>query len=72
MGWAMLFLHDCDSCGFAEERVFTDSYTAMTLCMGCLGKVMDETTNSPASEGDNLRTLLRAALGEDYVPSQKP
>ena len=64
----MLFLHDCDACGFSEERVFTDSYTGMALCLDCLGKVFNGTTNSPASDTDNLPELLREALGEDYVP----
>ena len=67
MGWGMLFLHDCMACGFAEERTFTDSYTGIELCLSCLGKVVNQTTNSPASEGDNLTDVLSAELGDDLV-----
>lgn len=55
----MFFLHDCDACGASEERMFTDSWTGLELCLSCLHLVAYRTTNSPHSEGDNLKTLLR-------------
>jgi hypothetical protein len=56
-------LHDCQACGSCEERVFTDSYTGLEVCPDCLYKIVGELTLSPASEGDNLKKLLRSALG---------
>lgn len=53
-----LFLDECCVCGSMEERVFTDSWTGKELCAACLGKIIDEVTNSPCSEGDNLIKLL--------------
>lgn len=62
-----VFLHDCDHCGYTEERVFTDSFTGMALCPGCLCKVIGSVTMSPGSEGDNLKEELEAAIPADSV-----
>lgn len=61
----IVFLRDCDACGFSEERVWTDSYTQLSLCQQCLGMVLNTTTNSPWDGEDNLREELRNALGDD-------
>lgn len=53
-----LFMDECDACGALEERVFTDSWTGKELCAECLGTIINEVTNSPCSEGDNLLKLL--------------
>jgi hypothetical protein len=55
----VLFLHDCDHCQGTEERVFVDSWTGLELCAMCLREVINSVTMSPASEGDNLKKLLR-------------
>lgn len=52
---------ECDICCGTEERVFEDSWTGKMICIECLSPVLDQVTNSPASEGDNLLQLL----GED-------
>ena len=54
----MIFFEKCNHCEAIEERVFVDSWTGTQLCLYCVGKVCDYVTNSPASEGDNLREEL--------------
>jgi hypothetical protein len=54
----ILFLQRCDHCEGTEERVFTDSWTGMSLCLMCLHPVASMITMSPASEGDNLEEVL--------------
>jgi hypothetical protein len=56
----MILLRECDNCGAAEERVFTDNWTGKELCLQCLSPIVRAITNSPASEGDNLARLLHA------------
>lgn len=53
-----LFMDECQACGALEERVFNDSWTGLELCCECLGEVINDVTNSPCSEGDNLKSLL--------------
>lgn len=53
-----LFYEECDACGCQEERVFTDSWTGKELCAACLGTIINDVTNSPCTEGDNLEKLL--------------
>lgn len=53
-----LFYEECNVCGCLEERVFTDSWTGQELCAACLGTIIDDVTNSPCTEGDNLEKLL--------------
>lgn len=55
----ILLLKTCDHCEGTEERVFTDSWTGMDLCLTCLSDVAWQLTMSPASEGDNLTDLLK-------------
>ena len=50
----------CEHCYGTEERTFRDSYTGKELCLQCLSPIIDNLTNSPASEGDNLDELLEA------------
>jgi hypothetical protein len=57
--------HHCTCCGANEERVFVDTWTAEELCLECIGQVWNETTNSPASEGDNLKKLLKPLRNTD-------
>lgn len=59
-----LFYEDCDGCLASEERVFVDSWTGKELCASCLSEIIDEVTNSPCSEGDNLIRLMVEVL--DY------
>lgn len=65
----MMFLarpHECDACGNEEERIWTDSFTGKELCNECISTVAQKLTNSPASEGDNLKAeLLKAGRLED-------
>ena len=49
---------ECGNCGNFEGRTFRDSCTGMDLCLMCLAPIANQITNSPASEGDNLQTLL--------------
>jgi hypothetical protein len=67
-----LFMDDCNACGALEERVFTDSWTGRELCAECLGTIINEVTNSPCSEGDNLDKLLveHGLLDEDELDSE--
>lgn len=58
MGLLMTLLRECEQCDVPEERLFTDSYTGMELCLGCLSPIASQITNSPESEGDNLAELL--------------
>lgn len=53
-----VILGECDVCGDQVERTFTDSWTGTELCVSCLNEISKELTMSPASDGDNLRTLL--------------
>jgi hypothetical protein len=59
-----VFLHECGWCKRDEERLFTDSWTGVELCLACLGRVSDYVTNSPASEGDNLPEELLIRAGD--------
>lgn len=59
-----MFMHKCDNCGSPEERLFEDTWTGKSLCLLCLGSIWDRITNSPATEGDNLKALLKE-LEED-------
>lgn len=62
----VLFMEECGACGALEERTFTDSWTGKELCAACLGEIIDEVTNSPASEGDNLvRLLIEHGLADE-------
>lgn len=54
---------DCDNCGAAEERCWTDSWTGKVLCQSCLWPIIGRLTNSPASEGDNLNATLQEEEG---------
>lgn len=63
----LVFLQECDVCEMLEERTFRDNWTGLELCAECLSEVIDETSMSPASEGDNLIELLKDRL--DYEPS---
>lgn len=60
----LLFIRECDWCKNYEERTFTDSWTGMELCCECVSRVAYYTTNSPASEGDNLPIELMARAGD--------
>jgi hypothetical protein len=51
-------MKNCDVCGGVEERLLTDSWTGLEICLSCLYPVIGEVAMSPASEGDNLRDLL--------------
>jgi len=51
--------HECTKCGGGEERVFRDTWTGISLCLQCLAPIAGRITNSPASEGDNLRKLIQ-------------
>lgn len=55
----VLFWERCDNCKNDEERAFTDTWTGTKLCLQCLSDVAPYVTNSPASEGDNLKDELR-------------
>lgn len=59
-----VFLHECSWCKRDEERLFTDCYTGIELCLECLGRVANYVTNSPASEGDNLAHELLFRAGD--------
>ena len=52
-------LRTCEICENTEERTFTDSYTGLEMCLMCLAPIANNVTNSPATEGDNIRTLIR-------------
>lgn len=54
-----LFLDECNACLSLEERTFTDSWTGKEFCASCLAEIINEVTNSPCSEGDNLFQLMR-------------
>lgn len=60
-----LFYSECEACMAFEERVFTDSWTGKELCLDCLGQILDDITNSPCSEGDNLIQLMVDVLDYD-------
>jgi len=64
MSLAFLFIKECNWCEASEERVFTDSWTGLELCLRCLGTVADYVTNSPGSEGDNLKDELLFRAGD--------
>ena len=55
---AWLAFKNCDVCDGLEERLFTDSWTGLEICLSCLYPVCGQIACSPASEGDNLRGLL--------------
>ena len=56
----LVLLKECDNCEHLEERIFTDSWTGMNLCLTCIDQAQLPwlLTNSPVSEGDNLEQLL--------------
>lgn len=54
----LMFLDNCSACECLEERLFTDSWTGLSLCLACLLWVGEYVTNSPQSEEDNLKRLL--------------
>jgi hypothetical protein len=57
-------MKDCNGCGsVSEERVFTDSWTGLQLCMECVSAVAPHVTMSPATDGDNLRHELKERVG---------
>ena len=58
-GTRLLFLHDCDNCGYSEERVFTDSLTGTELCLPCLTQIAGQINLTPSESGDNLEELLQ-------------
>ena len=62
---AWLSFKNCDVCGGLEERLFTDSWTGLEICLSCLYPVVGSIAMSPASEGDNLRTLLEVEDDND-------
>lgn len=53
-----VILKECDRCGTAEERVFTDSWTGKELCLECLTEMAPHIYLSPATEKDNLEKLI--------------
>lgn len=55
----LIFLKECDNCLAIEERTFMDTWSGKELCLSCLGEIVNDLTNSPASEGDNLNKLLQ-------------
>lgn len=59
-----MMMRECDCCGVPEERVFRDSYTGMSLCLACVISVAPRVTNSPFTDGDNLRKELNQVHGE--------
>lgn len=63
---------ECENCGGLEERTFRDSWTGMDLCLMCLAPIASQITNSPASEGDNLMTLLRNDNDNDNDNTEVP
>lgn len=62
---AWLALKECDVCSRIEERLFTDSWTGLEICLSCLYPVAGNITMSPASEGDNLKSLLELPDDDD-------
>lgn len=56
---AFIALRQCEVCENVEERVFTDSWTGKEMCIFCLAPIAERITSSPASEGDNLKKLIR-------------
>ena len=62
--FGLLLLKECNGCGNSETRLFTDSWSGLELCSECLIKALPYTTMSPEEEGDNLKAVLREALGE--------
>lgn len=62
----VLFMEECDGCFASEERTFRDSWTGKELCAQCLGQIIDDVTNSPASEGDNfIQLMIENDLGDE-------
>jgi len=62
---AWLAMKNCDVCSGVEERLLTDSWTGLEICLSCLYPVIGEIACSPASEGDNLRDLLEVEEEDD-------
>lgn len=62
---AWLAFKNCNVCDGLEERLFTDSWTGLEICLSCLYPVVGEIAMSPASEGDNLRDLLDFGVDDD-------
>lgn len=54
----LILADECENCGGCEERTFRDSWTGMDLCLMCLAPIAQWITNSPGTEGDNLKKLL--------------
>lgn len=65
-----LFMNECDACLAYEERTFRDTWTGIELCLSCLGEVVNDTTNSPCSEKDNLVKLLNERLDAELDEHQ--
>lgn len=59
MGLGLLLMNNCTHCDGLEERLFTDSWTGMELCLSCIYPIVGKITMSPQTEGDNLPTLLK-------------
>lgn len=59
----LIFIKTCEWCGAKEERSFYDSWSGLELCLACLGEVVAFVTNSPATEGDNLKAELQGRVG---------
>lgn len=55
----LIFRYDCAACGDSVQRIFTDSYTGTQLCLHCLQAVAPEITDSPATEPDSLKSIIR-------------
>lgn len=62
---AWLALKHCDVCNSLEERLLTDSWTGLEMCLFCLYPIVGDITMSPASEGDNLKSLLEISDDDD-------
>ena len=59
-----MIMRDCDCCGVPEERLLKDSFTGMCLCLACVISVAPRVTNSPYTDGDNLRKELENMHGD--------
>lgn len=55
----------CNVCDQPEERVFEDSYTGTEICLDCLSQMLNDITNSPVTDGDNLPELIREMNEEE-------
>ena len=62
----MTLMHECDNCKCPDERVLRDSFTGLSLCLGCLYPIIGQLSVCPGTEGDNLKQLLDEQ-GETYL-----